>query len=52
MNSTMYWLIGTIVALIWAAVTCIIASNSYYNGFNEGYEAGKKARDGKRSEEV
>ena len=49
MNTALYYLIAIVVFLIWAAVTCIIASKSYYNGFEEGFEAGKKARDGKRS---
>lgn len=50
--TSMYFLIAIIVLMIWAAITCIIASKAYYNGFEEGFEAGKRAKDGKRSEEV
>lgn len=49
MNTTVYYLVALIVFMIWAAVTCIIASRSYYNGFEEGFEAGKKAKHGENT---
>ena len=54
MKEAIIYLTVIIVIIAWVGLTVIIASRSYINGFNEGYEFGKRIKDedGKRSEEV
>lgn len=45
MKEAIIYLTVAIVIMAWVGLTVIIASRSYINGFNEGYEFGKRARD-------
>lgn len=45
MKEAIIYLIVIIVIIAWVGLTVIIASRSYINGFNEGYEFGKRIKD-------
>lgn len=45
MKEAIIYLTVIIVIMAWVGLTVIIASRSYINGFNEGYEFGKEAKD-------
>ena len=45
MKEAIIYLTVTIVIMAWVGLTVIIASRSYTNGFNEGYEFGKNVNE-------